>query len=194
MIIGLTGAARSGKDTVADYLVSRHGFSKSAFAFALRREVAESFNINVDILDIDKDIHSPLMNMDRCTDKEFASIMSGSMAHAVNGNFSPRKVMQLWGTEYRRSQDPDYWVNKVKDKVCDGRSWVISDLRFFNEYDILKSVGGAVIRIINPRLSVHVSAHSSEEFWKECKADHDIVNDGSKEDLYNKLEQALWKD
>ena len=36
MILGLSGKAGSGKDTMADFLVTRYGFEKASFAYALK--------------------------------------------------------------------------------------------------------------------------------------------------------------
>src|SRR5690606_5142088 len=44
--IGLTGKMRSGKDTLADYLVENYGFTKFAFGDALKRYVHEIFDVN----------------------------------------------------------------------------------------------------------------------------------------------------
>ncbi len=42
MIIGLTGYAQSGKDTVANILVERYGFTRVAFADKIREFLYET--------------------------------------------------------------------------------------------------------------------------------------------------------
>lgn len=49
-IIGLTGEAGSGKDTIADYLVSHHDFRKISFAEPLRRGLQAMFGIPMHML------------------------------------------------------------------------------------------------------------------------------------------------
>lgn len=192
MIIGLTGEARSGKDTMADYLVSEYGFLKASFATALRMEVAEAFGVEVDLLEIDKDNYSPLMHIEKCTDMDFIHILDKHRHLSDNGMFSPRKILQLWGTELRRSQDSDYWVNPVRNRILSdsSQSWVVSDMRFANEHIALTDIGAISVKIINPRVKT-VSKHSSEEFWKTCKADHEILNDGSKEEMYERIDRII---
>lgn len=49
-LIGLTGPAGSGKDTVADFLVARHGYTKLAFADKLRAEICDAYNVPEQLL------------------------------------------------------------------------------------------------------------------------------------------------
>ena len=46
MIIGLGFKARSGKDTVADYLIENYGFKRLAFADALKEGCRHIFELN----------------------------------------------------------------------------------------------------------------------------------------------------
>lgn len=139
-IIGLHGKARSGKDTIADYLVEQYGFVKFGFADALYKEVAEAFSVAPFFLqDVDtKDTPSELMRLWRCTDEAFKAVALNKLAEDAwardpgvatqlnekygvylgfdhETNISPRWIMQVWGTEYRRAQNPDYWVEKASD-------------------------------------------------------------------------------
>ena len=49
-IIALTGSAGTGKDTAADILVTHCGFTRLAFADALRTEVQAAFNVPLELL------------------------------------------------------------------------------------------------------------------------------------------------
>ncbi len=53
------------------------------------------------------------------------------------------KVLQWWGTEYRRSQNPNYWVDKYTEKVLKFDGVVVtSDTRFVNEAINILELGG----------------------------------------------------
>lgn len=121
-IIGLHGPARAGKDTIADYLVSRYGFVKFAFSDALYAEVAAAYALPDESLlrnDATKDSQLERMSLGRCNDpdfKEMARQMIMDSAGFVFPNevgLSPRWVLQKWGTEFRREQDPEYWIKKA---------------------------------------------------------------------------------
>jgi hypothetical protein len=58
------------------------------------------------------------------------------------------KLLQWWGTEYRRAQDQDYWVKQWKDGINPKASIVMAtDMRFINEAQAVKSVGGYTVRV-----------------------------------------------
>ena len=46
MLIGIVGLIGSGKDTVAERLVQKHGYIKDSFAKSLKDAVAAMFNWN----------------------------------------------------------------------------------------------------------------------------------------------------
>lgn len=62
-----------------------------------------------------------------------------------------RYVLQTWGTEVRRSKDPEHWVRIARDaigsRLSAGASVVVTDARFPNELDMVKSLGGMVVRL-----------------------------------------------
>jgi hypothetical protein len=77
----------------------------------------------------------------------------------------PRTLLQWWGTDFRRKQDPLYWVKRLDKKLKDHAPEValISDVRFRNEVDYIKSRGGFVVECIRTgEPDVHVEEHSSE--------------------------------
>jgi hypothetical protein len=77
----------------------------------------------------------------------------------------PRSLLQWWGTEYRRSKDPDYWVKRLRKTLDAQRPEValISDVRFPNEAEVLREWGGYSVKVKRlgvPDVPVH--EHASE--------------------------------
>ena len=198
MIIGLTGAAGSGKDSVADALVAEHGFQRIAFADCLYEEVSTAFNVPIDFLKNrdTKESPTPRLALGCCADEEFCrvvmrvcgvswwtAIMWGWKSAWRWRSWSPRQILQWWGTDYRRSQRGDYWIAQVRNRITqDPGDWVITDVRFQNEADLVQELGGQLGLVLRPGIEP-VANHVSEEFWQTCSPDIVIQNDGTLEGL-----------
>mgnify|MGYP002132648988 FL=1 len=177
-IIALTGLAGTGKDTAADILATHCGFTKLAFADALRAEVQAAYNVPAELLtrrDL-KEMPTAALALVECTDMGFIGALA--RCAAGEGNLvgkawfceqrSPREIMQLWGTEYRRAQRVNYWLELLRDRIrqlhaLDGRSrFVITDCRFENEAAMIRAMGGVVWQItrtdVQPVEGQHASA------------------------------------
>jgi len=120
-ILGLAGQAGAGKDTVADHLVKAYGFVKFAFSDPLYAEVQAAYELPDQVLLRDratKEVPSERLALVNCQSDEFIGVAMGYIAHESRHlhdmPLSPRQVLQLWGTEYRRAQDPHYWLNKAE--------------------------------------------------------------------------------
>jgi hypothetical protein len=169
-LVALTGLSGSGKDTVADVLVDHHGFAKLAFADALRTEVATAFNIDPAYLVQRETKEHPLttLALRRCMDSEFVRVMVNHLSMGeLDAPRSPRQILQWWGTEYRRAQDPDYWVNKAHRAMailveCGRDRFVISDCRFENEAALVRRLDGSIWQVVRPGIAPVQGAHVSE--------------------------------
>jgi hypothetical protein len=148
MLFGLVGKKGVGKDTVADYLVSKHGFQKHAFALPIKQACSLLFQLSLDEFEND---HKEMVN--------------------TRHNLTPRQMMQLVGTDmFRNMVDDDFWIqhfltfyNNHHDTV----NLVVSDVRFQNEVDIIKQLGGKIVRItrsdIRPGRHTTFDGHVSEQ-------------------------------
>ena len=175
-IIGLTGPAGSGKDTVADLLVTHCGFYKMAFADALRAEVCDAFGVEPLHLTQrnTKEHATAALALSKCNDQAFVDcvwrvVHQDDHKHCdVNAPRSPRQLMQWWGTDYRRRQRPDYWVAQAAQRLHGllqshhTQRIVITDLRFNNEADMITRYGGMVWQVTRPGHEVAPGAHISE--------------------------------
>lgn len=57
-------------------------------------------------------------------------------------------LLQWWGTEYRRKQDPDYWVKRWKEAIDPDANLVLTtDMRFKNEAQAIKDLGGFTVNV-----------------------------------------------
>jgi len=172
MIIGLTASKRSGKDTLADYLVKEHGYIKMSFAEPLKEICRILFDFT------DEQLH-------------------GDKKEEIDEYWkvTPRKVLQFIGTDLLRDQlsniMPDIgnniWLEIMKKKILKNpnQKIVIADLRFNNEIEFIKELGGIIIRI--NRTNNNNDNHESEKLINTFNVDYELNNNGTKEDLYKQM-------
>jgi len=105
-----------------------------------------------------------------------------------------RRILQWWGTEYRRSQDPDYWTKawgrKIEQLDLAHTHVLIDDVRFMNELDVIKGHGGLMVKIERPGFD-GANNHSSEtslDGYSEWDAI--ICNDGTLAEFLGKVESV----
>lgn len=133
-IIGLNGLIGSGKDTVADHLVIKHGFKRLTFASKLKDAVAELFSLDREKLEgLTKE------------SREWREKPLEFWTKELNKDVTPRFLLQQFGTEcMRRGFYEDIWVSFVKKELLErpGENFVITDTRFVNEIEMTKTLGG----------------------------------------------------
>lgn len=131
LIIGVCGFAGAGKDTFANYLVENHGFRIFSFAEALK-----------DVLSIVFSWDRKMLEGDTKESREWRERVDETWANELKiENFSPRKAMQIIGTDlFRNFFHQDIWAIVLKNKILSsqGRKVVVTDCRFVNEFKILK--------------------------------------------------------
>lgn len=179
-LIGLSGRKRSGKDSIGHYLESEHGYTIDYFAKPLKEAVRNIFYWSKAHTDGPTDEGEPDL-------KEAIDPFWG---------LSPRFVMQRFGTEVGRQIDVEVWVKSLQLRVQRGLDsghvqYAITDVRFPNEAELIRRLGGQVWRVERPSLPVSTDMHSSETSLDNYGFDVVLVNDGSLEDLYRKVENAL---
>jgi hypothetical protein len=102
-----------------------------------------------------------------------------------------RSLMETLGTKWGREiVDPFFWVkateSKVKALMDSYVDVVIDDMRFLNEYEMVKRLGGKVVRIERPG---RTPKEISEGHLEDVPFDVNILNDGTLQELHDKAAQ-----
>lgn len=199
MIISLAGLIGSGKDTISDYLVNSHGFRRESWAGTLKDAVASVFGWD-----------RILLEGKTSESRKWREVPDEWWSNRLGIDVTPRRVLQEWGTEVcREAYHDDIWIASLENKLRKTTdNIVISDSRFPNEIDSVKKLGGITIRVKRGPDPVWVDeftktgrtlefakkypkVHASEFSSINCSYDYVIQNDGTIDDLYNKINDLL---
>ena len=173
MLIGLTGFARSGKDTAADFYCANFDFVKYSFAQPIKEAVKVMFSLNEDHV-------------------------NGHLKEVVLPDLevSPRFLMQTLGTEWgRETVNTNVWLLAAQRKLAEkanlsGGGFVIADIRFENEASFIRKNGGVLLHI-NRNDREKVLSHASEQGVSFMPGDININNNGALDDLYLQLTKVI---
>jgi len=184
MLIGLSGKARSGKDTLGDYLVNilaskDEQYTLMAYADELKRKVAEDFNLSNEQLYGD---------LKEAPDNRYGKESGRFSSNPVEAFWSPREILQFMGTDVYRAIDDNFWVRKLFDKIdkMNYSNVIVTDLRLPNEVEAINDRDGIHIRVIRPGDNkINGQQHISETALDDTKADIVVYNEGTLEDLYD---------
>lgn len=186
-IIGLTGLMGSGKDTIADILRKERYYVPVAFADPLRQEIMDAFGIPIEVLTdrATKEAATPQLALSRCRDFDFEACMinyNKTPLLDMTAPRSPRWILQHWGTEYRRAQDPHYWTKAMNRRLShlsnQGQSIVVTDVRFMNEAHQIREHGGYIWQVKRGFTISAPDAHNSETDGSKFWPDRTIDNSG----------------
>lgn len=180
-LIALTSPAPgSGKSTVADRLVSEHGFMPVTFALPLKRMTAA------------------LLTTLGLPSEEIYARVYGARKHEIIPvlDITSRKLQQLLGTEFGRQLIRDsIWVDIAMTRAAayltQGRSVVIDDLRFPNELAAVEAMGGDCLRVVRPNAKV-AEPHASEG-QLDLIVMPEIWNMGTIADLHSAVDRLLLR-
>jgi hypothetical protein len=179
MIIGLCGPARVGKTTAALYLEEKYGFTRLPFKSGLVAELTERLNRTLSA--IAKDTYG------EATPKTITKLIDDKPNDTI------RSLMQEYGTEVRRRDNEDYWVDIWIETIAMNprRSYVVEDVRFFNELKAVKDMGGELIRIARQdivALNDHQSEKEQELFIEDFLIEGKTGNVGS---TYRQIDEII---
>ena len=133
MLIGFAGPMGSGKTAASEYTEFPHICS---FATPLKNTVQKLFDFS--------DHQMQTQEGKATTDQRYG--------------LTPRFVLQKFGTEFIRKTVPGLWVRKARDTILDleinfpGQDIVFDDIRFEDEAQMIRDLGGTVVHITHREL------------------------------------------
>lgn len=166
LILGFGNKARQGKDTAAEAIKTfydnqakllrlysiKGGLKVGIFKFAtalyeevnefLRREQDMKQFAGIDVIDdtVVPEYHGRIPEWVQREPNPEISTLAPYGKHP--------KLLQWWGTEYRRTQDPNYWTDKLFASIPSNLDIaLVTDVRFPNEADGIKQRGGYNIQV-----------------------------------------------
>ena len=220
-IIGINGKIGSGKDTVGkiiQYLTSKQATSKGSYSYC--EEMGLIYIVDWEIKKFAgklKEIASLLTGVPAYSfeDQDFKKLDMNP-----EWGMTYREFLQKLGTEAMRDGlHTNVWVNALfadykptnncqqhadglfytdehgeNEVIPEYPNWIITDMRFPNEMEAVVAKGGITIRVVRPdmnTLQAMIPAHASETALDEHIMHYEIINDGTIEDLVEKVREIL---
>jgi hypothetical protein len=209
MIIAFSGVKFAGKDTAAEVLIRSYGFKRIGLADKLKDICSDVFNVPRQHMDDPTMKEAPFtipvsissIHVDtllRTLARDGYAFEFYSTYEILCENFmgkiltSIRDMLQTVGTDICRTfiQD-DIWLSYVKTAVKIREvPIVITDARFKNERDYLKSLGAVLVLVKRSGLS-NVSSHISENQLGE-DSDYDVIVNNSTTVSAMQSDLSMW--
>jgi dephospho-CoA kinase len=177
IILGLVGQKNTGKDTVADYLCSKYGFTKLAFATPIKQMCEAMFDLDACYFE----------------ERELKETVIPAW------QMTPREMMQQVGTDMVQTHfGQNFWIKHLDQRLQkllkENHKIVITDVRFITESMYVRSRGGKLVQILSDSETDDVQDnHQSEVQMLMMNCDVEIVNDKrkGKEALYELIDVEL---
>lgn len=192
-IIGLSGLAGSGKDTVCSILIDifleKHNilFVRKAYADILKNKIMLDFDLSYEQLYGDlksaPDIRYPKKSSNISV-PDFTLYEDGRIKE--ESFWTPREIMQYIGTDCYRAIDKNFWIKALYKDYTEDSNWIIADCRFEDEVDAVINRDGIHIHI--DRDITLVNNHISEnKKLINYKVDYVINNNMPMDNLIQEL-------
>jgi hypothetical protein len=178
-VIALTGPKGSGKDTVGmivRQLYPLYNVRCIAYADPIKKVINELFSLSEGVDEYD---------LFKRTQLTFGI---NQEARSVSGRRLVREIGMLM-----RQYDDKQFTKYVRDQIetCHNTIWVVTDMRFDNEYIDLKDMGAKTIKILRP--NYHYDGHITERGFDDQLVDHLLMNDGDLDFLQMRVKIVMDK-
>jgi energy-coupling factor transporter ATP-binding protein EcfA2 len=182
-VIAITGPKGSGKDTIGQIIKENYTDVETiAFADPIKKEIQHIFQLDLGSNeDYDRFKRSNLTAHSTFRDTDVPTTWK---------NISGRHVVREIGMLMRR-YDEKQFAAYVKQKIQEqpNKIWVVTDLRFDNEYTMLKDIGAKFVKIKRPAYTY--DGHITEREFNDSQVDRIIMNDNSLEYLRIRIEVVM---
>lgn len=184
-VIGLGGLPRAGKDTVAEYLSTQHGYTvigMSAFLADALRILNPLIPLTIDGV---KSYHPYSMVL---------NLLGYERAKTIP---EVRRLLRVLGTDVVRDMiGEDTWVNMVEKSVQDAlQSYdrvVVTGIRFPNELQMIRKLGGTALWVRGAQDRVDSTfRHSSDTSLSREDFDAELLNTGTMSNLYKAIDDMV---
>jgi hypothetical protein len=183
MVIAISAKKQHGKDTVANIIqeYTNKKFKVVKFADKLKDFVCDLINCTREDLE----------------NEDFKNTLLGSEWDYLDDNYikkqmTPRLLLQKIGTDaLRNNVHENIWINATFSNYYDKCNWLITDLRFENEFISLKKYNAITIRINRPSILKNDNHPSETGLDLNKDFDYYITNDSDLDSLKNKVINIL---
>jgi hypothetical protein len=178
-IIGLSGYAKSGKDTIGQMLVQL-GYTRVAFAD----------NVRVLTYEVDPEA-ARLIDLIGQGESDFQTRANKAKLQSSY----VREALQRVGNKAREVLGEDIWIRAALEPLHASGYFVVTDVRYRNEVEAIVERGGKVVRVTRPDVGPandHVSEHDLDDY----PFDWYLANDGTLEQLQRIVkvwEEIIWR-
>lgn len=210
-VVGLGGLLASGKDTVADHLVNHYGFAKMGMSDVLH-EMMLVLNPYIPVTNEEFGDDKRWDRLHKALDggtgfeplstsggwhiqyKALTKTLGYVDAKEIKGY---RAILQTFGTEVGRDMiDPNIWVKLAQNRILavadKGTPVVLTATRFPNEIQMMERLDGLTLWVDRPQDDdgkvSEVASHASENSVSADDFDFVMVNNGTLQDLYAKVD------
>jgi hypothetical protein len=167
MIVAFTGKKGHGKDTAAQCLMLQGSFRHKNFAEPVKIVCHTMYGLQPE------EMHDPILKektLERWPHK------------------TPRHLMQEVA-QFARDKYPEIWVvnwiRRVDAPLKEGLDIVCTDLRYLNEEEVVRELGGLIIKIVRPVVQDNeFSQHKSETELDGIRPDYTFINDRTPAELH----------
>lgn len=177
IIIGLAGRKFSGKSELSNVCVNM-GFELLPMALPLKELVSNivGFNINQS-QDSKTKIVNLLLNenqkqyISNITNIDLSIVKEKTDKHKF---YDIRDMLQFIGTDIIRSYNADWHVNEILKRIKPNHNYVIDDIRFNNEIEMVKKKNGEILFVTRPNINF-ISNHESETSIKWQQFNYNVI-------------------